>query len=295
MSNYSLSRPMPETHQNEFHTAGRRSTLAQLVAKVPIDIVLTEIEADCPVHGKHKWLASRRAVAAGEIGCQKCQLEKDERKKRFVRLRDELLVTMNIPGKHRHESFKDWHLYGTEAVKERLIKIGNFAQDYAKNYKIGQPSILLSGKTGTGKTKIACIIANEIVRQNFHPRMTVLFKRSSDIQSEFNDTWDKSNNKTESAYMNDLATATVLIIDDIGEGDTGFTDNTTTKYRERLSAVIDRRYSRGLPTIITTNMTADEFYEHMGDRATDRLRQNLVSISCVWRSYRDSYNNLQVI
>lgn len=296
MSNQTLTRrKTPDAHLNEHHTAARGNSLERLMAIIPTDVVLTEITADCQVHGKQKWLASRRAIAAGETGCQKCQSDRDERKKKIIRQRDELLDSMNTPPVHKRASFNDWHLYGTDEVRARLVKIADFSKEYAKNYKVGSPSILLSGPTGTGKTKLACIIANEIVRQNFNPRMTVLFKRSSDIQNEFKETWSNNNDKTKAGYMRLLATVSVLIIDEVGEGDTGYSATSINKDRELLSAVIDRRYSKGLPTIITTNMTADEFYGHIGDRAKDRLRQNLISVPCVWRSYRDAYNNLQVV
>ena len=297
MSNYSLSQPMPDAIQNEYHTAGRDKSLSKLIENIPSDMALTQITADCDKHGKQKWYASRRAIAAGEIGCQKCQADKDVRRAKITSQRETLLDQVKLPIEHKRADFSDWHLYGDEKVRARLIKIATFAKQYAIDYKQGldRPCILLSGKTGTGKTKIACIIANEIIRHNFNPRMTVLFKRSSDIQNEFKELWDRNSNKSKAAFMNELASATVLIIDEVGEGDTGYTATTANKDRELLSAVIDRRYSLGLPTIITTNMTDDDFYNHIGDRATDRLRQRLVSIPCAWRSYRDSYSTIEVV
>lgn len=282
-SEMSTRNPMPQL-LDPTNIAGRNNALDTIISRMPsFDTVA--IDTDCPIHGKQSWLVMKSVAQAG-AECQKCLWERDAYQDKLQAMKSELLESMDIPAEHINADFDQWSVMGDDQLRARLANIVSFSKDYAANYSKGSPNILLCGNTGTGKTKLACLIANNIVRHRYHSRMTIAFKRSGQIQQEIKATWDKSSSDNDAAYIERLSRASVLIIDEVGEGDTGFSDKAADKDRERLSAIIDRRYQLRLPTIITTNMTADEFYQHMGDRASDRLRQNLVDVSCVWPSYR---------
>lgn len=282
--NAGLRNPRPEL-LDPAHTAARNNTLDSLISRAPT-FATASVLTDCALHGKQSWLVTKAVADAGNVQCQKCQWELDAYQDKMQIMKAELLDSLEIPREHINADFSQWSVIGDSHLRDRIANIVNFAKDYAVNYGKGSSNILLAGNTGTGKTKLACLIANEIVRQRYHPRMTVVFKRSGQIQQEIKATWDKSNSDSDAAYIERLSRASVLIIDEVGEADTSFSDKAADADRERLSAIIDRRYQLRLPTIITTNMTADEFCHHMGDRASDRLRQNLVDVACVWPSYR---------
>lgn len=282
--NASLSNPKPELLDSA-HTAGRNNTLDSLISSMP-SLKMLSVETTCPIHGKKNWIVTEAVANVGNVECQKCQWERDAYQDKMRGMKSELLASLEMPSEHINADFSQWSVTGDNQLRARIANIVSFAKDYSSSYGKGHANILLTGNTGTGKTKLACLIANEIIRQCYHTSMTVAFKRSGQIQQEIKATWDKSSNDSDAAYIERLSRSTVLIIDEVGEADTGFSDKAADKDRERLSAIIDRRYQLRLPTIITTNMTADEFYHHMGDRASDRLRQNLVDIACVWPSYR---------
>lgn len=282
--NASLRNSKPELLDSA-HTAGRNNTLDSIISSMP-SLNMLSVETTCPIHGKQKWIVTEAVANAGNVECQKCQWERDAYQNKMRSMKAELLKGLEMPAEHINADFSQWSVTGDSQLRERIAIIVSFAKEYAASYQKGCENILLTGNTGTGKTKLACLIANEIIRQRYHTSMTVTFKRSGQIQQEIKATWDKSSSDNDAAYIERLSRSTVLIIDEVGEADTGFSDKAADKDRERLSAIIDRRYQLRLPTIITTNMTADEFYHHMGDRASDRLRQNLVDIACVWPSYR---------
>lgn len=282
--NTSLRNPSPEL-LDPAHTAGRHNVINNIMSRMP-SFTTVSVKTDCQVHGKQTWLVTEAVARAGNVQCQKCVWERDAYQNKMQELKAALLNRMEIPKDHINAGFNDWAMMGDNQTRQRVNKIIDFAKGYAASYRKGHANILLTGNTGTGKTKLACLIANEIIRQRYHSQMTVTFKRSGQIQQEIRATWDKGSRDNEVAYIERLSRASVLIIDEVGEADTGFSDKAADKDRERLSVIIDRRYQLRLPTIITTNMTADEFYHHMGDRAADRLRQNLVDIACVWPSYR---------
>ncbi|WP_105245406.1 ATP-binding protein [Psychrobacter sp. Marseille-P5312] len=282
--NASLRNPKPELLEPT-HTAGRGNALDNIMSRMPA-FNTVPVTTDCPKHGKQRWQVTEAVANAGNVQCQKCQWEHDAQQAKLQELKGDMLASLDIPSEHINADFSQWTVGGDDQTRARIAKIINFAKGYAANYRKGHANILLTGNTGTGKTKLACLIINEIVRQRYYAQMTVAFKRSGQIQHEIKATWDKTSSDSAASYIERLSRSTALIIDEVGEGDTSAVDKWADKDREQLSAIIDRRYQLRLPTIITTNMTDKEFYDHIGDRASDRLRQNIVQIPCVWPSYR---------
>lgn len=282
--NASLRNPKPEL-LDKAHTAGRNNALDNVMSRMP-SFNTVSVTTDCPEHGKQSWQVTEAVANTGSVQCQKCQWENDAQQAKLQELRDSLLTSLDIPSEHINANFSQWTVGGDNETRARVAKIINFAKSYSASYRTGHANILLTGSTGTGKTKLACLIANEIVRQRYYAQMTVAFKSSAQIQQEAKATWGYASTDTDVAYLERLSKSTVLIIDDVGIGDTGYSDKSSDKDRERLSVVLNRRYELRLPTIITTNMIADDFYDHMGDRASDRLKENVVQIPCVWPSYR---------
>lgn len=282
--NASLRNPKPEL-LDAAHTAGRNNALDNIMSRAP-SFNTVSVTTDCPEHGKQSWQVTESVANAGNVPCQKCKWEHDAQQAKLQELKGGLLASLDIPSEHINADFSQWTVGGDDQTRARVAKIISFAKSYAASYRKGHANILLTGNTGTGKTKLACLIANEIVRQRYYAQMTVAFKRSGQVQQEIKATWDKNSADTDVAYLGRLSRSTVLIIDEVGEGDTSAVDKWADKEREQMSSIIDRRYQLRLPTIITTNMTEKEFYDHMGDRASDRLKQNIVQIPCVWPSYR---------
>jgi len=60
-----------------------------------------------------------------------------------------------------------------------------------------------------------------------------------------------------------------LVVDDIG---TEFLD-TKGNFVALLRGLVDARYADGLPMVITTNLSADDFASRYGERTIDRLRE----------------------
>ena len=270
------------------HVNTPNGELSKIISTIPAGMALEKISVTCSMHGKATWFITSSDLTAGKTGCQKCRWELEAAEQKKVINRQNMLASVAMPAEHIGANFANWQAIGggDKQLATRIQNIVNFGQNYAATYRRGHANILLTGNTGTGKTKLACLIANEIIRCNYYPRMTVIFKRSADIQREFKECWNKSSVESDKAYLDRLGRATVLIIDEVGEGDTGFSDKAADADRERLSDLIDKRYKAGLPTIITTNLPPNDFYAHVGHRAADRLRQNMVEIACDWISYR---------
>lgn len=127
---------------------------------------------------------------------------------------------------------------------QSFIIAKNFVKDYEqmKKENIG---LLFYGSVGSGKTYLACSIANALIEQyqigvkirNFAQIINELQKGGFDL--------DKN------AYIESLVNTSVLILDDLGiERDTSYA-------KEQVYNIVNNRYLKQKPTIFTTNLSYD--------------------------------------
>ena len=119
-------------------------------------------------------------------------------------------------------------------AKDYVSKWSDFASKNA--------GLVLWGDVGTGKTFFAACIANALVEQHVSVKMTNFSTILNDLFAE------SDKNK----YLDRLNDHNLLIIDDLG------IERGTEYALEQVYNVIDTRYKRGKPLIITTNLTLDE-------------------------------------
>ena len=134
--------------------------------------------------------------------------------------------------------------------------------------------LLFWGGVGTGKSFLAGCIANALMAQEVPVRMT----NFAHILNELNNSFSGRNE-----VVDRLCRYPLLIIDD-------FVMERGTEYAlEQIYNIIDSRYRRRKPLIVTTNLTLDEI-RHPQDtahaRIYDRLLEMCVPISCIGVSLR---------
>ena len=158
----------------------------------------------------------------------------------------------------------------------RNPKLSDAMKRYADNFmdfKKGGKGFLLYGDAGTGKTFYAACVANAIIEKGQRPLMTNFAQVINNVQS----TWEKQE------YINDLCKYDLLIIDDLG------IERQTTTVQEIVFNVIDTRYRSGLPMIITTNLTPQEFTKatDIGNkRIYDRIIERCLPVEVAGESRR---------
>lgn len=165
--------------------------------------------------------------------------------------------------------------------KYLLNKLLNNIKDDKKN------GLLLYGNRGSGKTYVACAVINDYNSQaplNEAQKEKIIKERSYGFSFEhltpvkspckfitemdlYSLYFDKYNHfKPDGAAEEFRRAEKLLVIDDVG---------TLTYEKSRIQAmylnIIDYRYSQGLSTIITTNLTKEELSKYLGDRTFDRL------------------------
>lgn len=135
----------------------------------------------------------------------------------------------------------------------------NYANAWADMYKENIGAVITGG-IGSGKTFLACAIANHVIDCGYYVRIETLSGLLNRMQNApFSD---------KNEILESIARFSLLVLDDIGcERDTSYAD-------EQIYNIIDTRYRSKKPLIITTNLTLDEMKnspDTMRRRVYDRI------------------------
>ena len=186
-----------------------------------------------------------------------------------------LFSRSGIPARFKERSFDNY--VTTTPEQERALRIARgYADDWFDMHQNGT-SLILSGSPGTGKTHLACAIANSVIGMGY----SALFTTVSDALRAIKRSYDKDAGTSELEAINELAAPALLVLDEVGAAYD--TDHSKTL----IFDLMNKRYENLRPTIILTNLDAPSLREHLGDRITDRLREGggrLVQFT--WASHR---------
>lgn len=149
----------------------------------------------------------------------------------------------------------DWGKYGEDVTAQKKI-INAFVVGFDSFRSEGRGLYICSETRGSGKTLLACCIANEILKKY---AISVKFISVPDYIELIKEKDDGSREKRVS-----LMDADLLILDDIGAQVENKDWITTALFR-----LIDRRYTNHLPTIFTSNMRIDDL--RTDERISDRI------------------------
>lgn len=150
----------------------------------------------------------------------------------------------------------DWGKYGSENMEPQKKIVNAFVTNFNAFRREGRGLYLYSHTKGSGKTMIACSVANEILK--IHD-ISVKFINEADYIELVRARDDVSRETVKSIFE-----AGLLILDDIGAQDTGKDWITTALFR-----LVDRRYTNHLPTIFTSNVRMEDL--KTDSRITDRI------------------------
>ena len=138
-------------------------------------------------------------------------------------------------------------------------------------------NVILTGKTGVGKSYLACALANKACRDGF----TVAYRRSSRL---FDELAQARVDGTYTLLLRRLAKTQVLVIDDFGLEVLG------TAQRKELLEVLDDRHGVS-STIVTSQLESKDWHAVIGDETIadaicDRVVHNAHKIKLTGESIR---------
>ena len=178
-----------------------------------------------------------------------------------------------------------WNFSNDDGQNEKITKL---ALKYVENFKemlSRGKGLLFFGDVGTGKTFYSACIANALIDRGYPCMITNFSRLVNTISGMY---------EGKQEYIDKLNRFDLLVIDDLAaERDTEYMS-------EIVQTIVDSRYRAGLPTIITTNLTADEI-KHPADvrkqRTYSRLLEMCVPVKVKGKDRRrqklkDDYNEL---
>ncbi len=181
----------------------------------------------------------------------------------------ELLLYKNIASsgmgklieKQSFDNFNlEWYA-GSDEELGRMQRNVDTAKSYATRFGTHSENLLLIGKTGTGKTHVSTAIAKAVIQKGF----SVLYDSAQNIVSAYeNDRFRNAYSQTEPEATK-FTECELLIIDDLG---TEFITQFTVSC---LYNLINTRANRGLCTIISTNLSAEELASKYEGRIYSRI------------------------
>jgi DNA replication protein DnaC len=152
-------------------------------------------------------------------------------------------------------------------------RVKEYIADVVRNIEMGKGLYLWGRRTGTGKTSLACVVANVFLRKKAFVascECMVVFLHVPSFLEEYRRAYDY---KEEEALrwverMEDVWNAPLVIWDDIGA------EKPSEWVRERLLTIIDYRVGKGLANIFTSNRSIEELAvsEVLGSRISSRIR-----------------------
>jgi DNA replication protein DnaC len=176
---------------------------------------------------------------------------------------------------HSFDSFKT----NSNDQKGKKVFCKNYADNFSEKLKLGT-SLILCGKTGTGKTHLSCAIANQIIQQSGNPVVFLSVMRAIRTVKE---TYSKSSKLTEQQAINNLSRPDLLILDEVG------VQFGSDAEKIILFEIINERYQNMKPTILISNLSPEEITDFIGDRVADRMRENGGTVlKFEWESNRAS-------
>lgn len=175
-------------------------------------------------------------------------------------------------------------LLGNSGIKKRFVnrtfeafKIDNGNKDafgnskaYAKNFlkfKETGEGIYYSGGFGTGKTHLAVAIALELISKG----IPVICMTAIDLLSEISRTYNKDRNVSEYEILEVYKKVDLLVIDDLGK------EYCTDWAATMLYDIINDRYERCLPTIVTTNYNDENLINRLARKSNYETAGAIVS------------------
>lgn len=170
-----------------------------------------------------------------------------QERERVVRAR---IAGAHIPPIYTAASLDDCH----PAVAEYVSEIANGGTGW----------LLLMGRNGRGKTHQACAVLRHLAKT-----YRIEFATMQGILDECKQTFGRpeSEEDVKSHYRN----VPVLVLDDLGK------ENPTDYSLPIIFDIVDRRYTRLKPTIITTNMNAAQLLAHMSIKGDRTMAESVVS------------------
>jgi DNA replication protein DnaC len=227
------------------------------------------INGMCELHGAAEVLVRKGAA----WHCPKCLEAKMAAETDLLWVtarRADLLAAATIPAKYIEQRF----IATTDPQRAVRRQAKLFSDFILKNR--AWAALILVGPTGTGKTLLACELAQALMHSAARSVRYITAKGMiSEIQANYG-----REGKSEEADIARFASYDVLVLDEIDA--IPVKDNASLL----LTEIVNRRYNENKPVIAISNQPFDHLARHVGERVHSRLHENSFSCALNWGDAR---------
>lgn len=162
------------------------------------------------------------------------------------------------------------------------------AKEYADNFGAHMQDgtgLYIEGTNGTGKTHLAAAIAMQLMSEQ---KIPCICKTAGDLLLDIKSAFDRDNTN-EKQILQIYKDVSLLIVDDLGK------EQCTDWSISTLYSIMNDRYERMLPTIVTTNYNSDDLIRALTPKGYDnykataivsRLREVSKVLTMAWEDAR---------
>lgn len=187
---------------------------------------------------------------------------KAEKRKHFRKIINEIYKENYIGRKFQEKNFENFNI---NSENEVAVKV---AKDYTNKsiVEMQKEGLIITGKSGLGKTHLAPSIANKLIEND----KIVLMGRLTMLLDMIKETF-RDNTKSENELIELYSNVDMIIIDDLGK------ERISQWALEKLYTIVENRNENGLPIIITTRFDKQGLIERFSQSQDEQLVEAIIS------------------
>jgi len=202
---------------------------------------------------------------------------------RIQKAKENLLDRLNIP-----KRYADSYINNYKPLTKAQASAHHHAKKLINEFPTVDSGLLFMGTVGIGKTHLAVSILKHLSERGFY----CYFCDFNALIKEIRDSYNPVSQTSESALLQPIFSAEVLVLDELGAS------KPTDWVRDTLSYIINTRYNDKKLTIFTTNYldareqkdgkqsTDDTLGERIGERLRSRLHEMCHTVRMDGNDYR---------
>lgn len=231
-------------------------------------------ETKCPLCNGTGFVFSRLDDSGNEI-FRPCECQ-------TMRVMQNKLQFASIPEEfsgYTVDSF-DLSLYQSAEAREKAemakVLCSNYVRDFLKLRDSGKGLYMYSQTKGSGKTRMAASVANDII--NMH-RVSAKFATTLQILDEIKRTWEPGEG-SEQSFLHEISDVPVLVLDDIG------VEKMSPWVNEKFYNILNNRMIHKQITIFTSNCVIERL--SFDERIINRIQKMALPVPFPEESVRSS-------